>query len=338
MQGIETGGAGARQQNIQSDEVAWDLEGITVYGTLTRPEGTGPWPGIVFVAGSGPTDRDWCSPLIPGTNCSGRLLAEALTRAGFMTLRYDKRASGSHVMENLPRLLGRISMQSHVDELKGAVDLLVSDPDVDPSRLFVLTSSEGAIHALNYQVRSPDRRFAALILTGAPGRSISQVARSQVEAQLENLPDRELLTAHYTAATAAFERGEPVVPDPALPEGVRMLLISLSSPANLPFTRELWSADPTALVAKVSEPILVVIGKKDIQIDWQADGRPLEEATADRGNGTFEYPADADHVLKYEDCPRDELVAAEVAARYNDEGRILDPEAVAAILRWLKER
>lgn len=338
MQGIETGGIGVRQQNVASEEVTWEVDGITVYGTLTRPDGIGPWPGIVFVAGSGPTDRDWCSPLIPGTNCSGRLLSEALTRAGFMTLRYDKRASGSHVMENLPRLLGKISMQSHVDELKGAVDLIASDADMDASRLFVLTSSEGAIHALNYQAQSPDRRFAALVLTGVPGRSIGQVAKTQVEAQLENLPDRDLLMAHFNEAAAAFERGEPVTPDPALPEGVRMLLLSLSTPANLPFTRELWSANPARLVANVSEPILVLIGKKDIQIDWEADGRPLEEATADRGNGTFEYPADADHVLKYEDCPRDTLVAAEVGARYNAEGRILDPKAVAAILRWLKER
>lgn len=126
------------------------MDGIPVRGTLTQPAGMGPHPGIVFVAGSGPTDRDWCSPLLPGTNCSGRLMAEALTREGFMTLRYDKRASGTHAQENIPRLVGRISMQSHLDELIGAVDTLRSDGDVDPARLFVLTSSEGAIHALHY--------------------------------------------------------------------------------------------------------------------------------------------------------------------------------------------
>ena len=338
MQGSDIDQIGGGQHDVESEEITWEVDGITVYGTLARPDGTGPWPGIVFVAGSGPTDRDWCSPLIPGTNCSGRLLAEALTQAGFMTLRYDKQPSGPHIMENLPRLFGRISMQSHIDELKGAVDLLASDPSIDISRLYVLTSSEGAIHALNYQLQSVDRRFAALVLTGVPGCSIRQVARSQVEAQLRPLPDSDLLMSHYNTAIAAFERGESVIPDPALPEGVRLLLLGLSAPANLPFTRELWSTDPAALVAKVSEPFLVVIGKKDIQVDWQANGRPLEEATADRGNGTFEYPENADHVLKYEESPRDSLAAAEVAARYNAEGRILDPMAFEAILRWLKER
>ena len=94
---------------LTSEEVAWDVDGISVRGTLTRPAGMAPHPGIIFVAGSGPTDRDWCSPLLPGTNCSGRLMAEALTREGFMTLRYDKRASGPHAQEDARRLAGRIT-------------------------------------------------------------------------------------------------------------------------------------------------------------------------------------------------------------------------------------
>ncbi len=320
---------------LTSEEAAWDVDGISVRGTLTRPAGTGPHPAIVFVAGSGPTDRDWCSPLLSGTNCSGRLMAEALTLEGFMTLRYDKRASGTHAQENIPRLVGRISMQSHLDELVGAVDTLCSDDDVDPARLFVLTSSEGAIHALHYQLQATDRRFAGLVLTGAPGRSVGQVARSQLLAQAAGPDNGDLLMNQYDAAIAAFMAGEPVTPDPSLPEGMQALLLSLASPVNLPFSRELWSSDPAALLAKVTEPVLVVIGKKDIQADWQADGGALENAAARDGNVTFAYPPDADHVLKHEERPRDALAAADVGARYNSEGRRLDPEALGVIVDWL---
>ncbi len=38
-------------------EVTWQLGPTTVYGTVERPDGAGPFPGVVFVAGSGPTDR-----------------------------------------------------------------------------------------------------------------------------------------------------------------------------------------------------------------------------------------------------------------------------------------
>jgi uncharacterized protein len=111
---------------IESREVSWKVDGIPVYGSITTLADATPSCGIVFVAGSGPTDRDWCSPLLPGTNGSGKLLAELLAREGFVTLRYDKVASGPHVKENIPKLIGKISMQSHLEELSGAVEILVS--------------------------------------------------------------------------------------------------------------------------------------------------------------------------------------------------------------------
>lgn len=37
-------------------EVTWQLDEITMHGTLTRPDGPGPFPSVVLVAGSGPTD------------------------------------------------------------------------------------------------------------------------------------------------------------------------------------------------------------------------------------------------------------------------------------------
>src|SRR5215467_9813964 len=112
----------------ESSEVTWQLGETTVYGTVVRPVGPGPFPAVVMVAGSGPTDRDWNSPLLPGTNGSARLLAEALATAGFASLRYDKRASGPHAHENMRALMGKLSLQSHVDELAGAVRTLASQP------------------------------------------------------------------------------------------------------------------------------------------------------------------------------------------------------------------
>ena len=321
-----------------SEEVTWDVDGIAVFGTLTHPANTGPHPAIVFVAGSGPTDRDWCSPLLPGTNCSGRLLANALTENGFITLRYDKRAAGPRVRENLPQLIGKISMQGHLDELTGAVTKLVSLRDVDASRLFVLTSSEGAIHALNYQTRTPDPRFKGLVLTGAPGRAIGLVARDQLLAQVSPLANGDEIMKRYDACIAAFVAGKPIVPDASLPEGMKILLASLTVPANLPFARELWLENPAQLAAQVSEHMLVVIGKKDIQVDWRADGGALQKATVKNGTATFVFPDNADHVLKYEPRPREHLVAADVGAQYNAEGRVMDSDALSAITNWLVER
>src|SRR5512143_4181674 len=169
--------------NSYEEQVSWKVDDIDVEATLTRPGGDGPFPAIALVAGSGPTDRNWNSPLIPGSNGSAALLAQVLTEQNFITLRYDKRASGPRGQENMSHLLGKISMQSHREELAGGVRLLASRSDVDPKQLFALTNSEGCIHALNYQLQAKESPFKALVLTGAPARSIGAVARGQIAAQ-----------------------------------------------------------------------------------------------------------------------------------------------------------
>src|SRR5512139_4295787 len=99
------------QNDARAEQVSWKVDDIDVEATLTWPIGDGPYPAIVMVAGSGPTDRNWNSPLIPGTNGSAALLAQSLTDQNFITLRYDKRASGPRVKENMQHLMGKISMQ-----------------------------------------------------------------------------------------------------------------------------------------------------------------------------------------------------------------------------------
>ena len=164
--------------SLSETPVSWMLDGITIDATLTRPPTPGPFPAVVFVAGSGPTDRNWNTPLLPGSNGSAALLAHMLTANDFVTLRYDKRASGPHAQENVQRLAGNISMQGHAAELAGAIELLAKRTDVDRQRIFVLSNSEGCIHALNYELQAPAYACKGLILTAAPARPISAVARS----------------------------------------------------------------------------------------------------------------------------------------------------------------
>ena len=321
--------------NGESYEVSWRMGATTVTGTLLKPDGSGPFPGVVTVAGSGPTDRDWNSPLLPGTNGSARLIAEALERSGFASLRYDKRVTGPHARENMQVLMGKVSMQSHVDELAAAVEMLAKHVYIRRDRIFALANSEGTLHALNYQLHNPAILLAGLVLIGPPGRPVGIVARAQLAAQVAAVPNGDALLALYDEAIARFLAGEPVAHDPALPEGVQMLLRALETPANLPFARELWVADAAPLLAQVDVPTLVVIGKKDLQVGWQADGEPLQRTAAGHANVRFLFPEDANHVLKHEPRPRSELTQPDVLPRYNAPDTPLDPQAMDDILAWL---
>lgn len=318
--------------------VSWQVDGMEVQATLTHPQKEGVLPAVIMVAGSGPTDRDWNTPLLPGTNGSAALLAEALSAAGFIALRYDKRASGPHAMENMTRLAGKVSMQSHVDELAGGLRLLARREDVDPKRLFILTNSEGALHALNTYHQSLEPAVAGLVLTSAPARPVGVLGREQIAAQVAAVPGGEKLLAAYDAAMADFAAGRPVNVDESLPEGMRMLIGGVSAPVNQPFARELWTIDPARLLEEVSIPVLVVLGKKDIQVDWQKDGDVFEALAKKHRNIQIVILENANHVLKFEPKPRSELNAVEASTSYNAEGTRLDGEVVKAVLDWLRKR
>jgi alpha-beta hydrolase superfamily lysophospholipase len=317
-------------------EVSWGLDSTTVHGTLVVPSGPGPHPAAVMIAGSGPTDRDWNSPMLSGTNGSARLIAEELANAGIASLRYDKRASGPHVQENMQALAGKLSMQSHLDELDGAVRTLAAREDIRSDRIFAIGNSEGTLHAVNYQVQNPAIPLAGIVLIAPPGRPVSTVAHTQVAEQMSAVPNGEALLALYDAAMARFLAGEPAAPDPALPQGIQMLFQALE--ANLPFSRELMAGEAVTPLGQVDVPVLIVIGKKDVQVDWQADGEPLQRAASRRANVTILFPENANHVLKHEARPRGELVQAEMANGYNAPDARLDEDGMAAILEWLQAR
>jgi dienelactone hydrolase len=196
--------------------VSWQLDGITMEGTIVRPDGNGPFPAVVLVAGSGPTDRDWCSPLLPGSNGSGRLFAEAFARAGIASLRYDKRASGPHAMDNVTKLIGRVSMQSHLNELIAAVRVLSESDFVDSSRIVGLGNSEGALHVLHYATSAQDVPFVGIVLAAPPGRPIHSVLLSQLALQSAQVPGGAALMPKVEEAAARYAAGLPMDPDPGL--------------------------------------------------------------------------------------------------------------------------
>ena len=317
-----------------SFDLTWELDEITMEGTVVCPDGDGPFPAVVLVAGSGPTDRDWCSPLLPGSNGSARLMAETFADAGIASLRYDKRASGEHAMENVGKLTGKVSMQSHLDELVAAVMALSRQDCADATRIFGLGHSEGALHVLHYATTTQDVPFAGIILAAPPGRPIQAVLLSQLAVQAAQIPGGAELTAKVQDAAARYAAGQPMNLDASVPDSVRTVLAGFEAPANLPFARELWIESASDSLVKVRVPVLILIGAKDVQVDVHADGIPLQEAAAGMLDVTFAFPTNANHVFK-EDLRTPAEIAASPGSGYNEPGTRLDPESLGTILRWL---
>lgn len=323
------------EESFRHEDLKWKVDDIEMEGTITYPANGQSRAFLLLVAGSGPTDRDWCTPLLLGSNGSGKLLAEALSKSGYTCLRFDKRASGPNVMKNFPLFKGKVSMKFHLDELVGALNAAKERGFLKDQDLYALTNSEGAIHALNYQFGDFKPSFSGMILTGVPGRSIADVARQQVSMIAKHENDPEGIMRQYDEAMKTFAEGRAVNASISVPENVGNLIKAFSSPANLPFSRELWATDPAQFISRLEVPTLLMIGKKDLQVDWEIDGARLEELVKGKPNFKISYPKNSNHVLKYETKQKADITAEEFGRSYNAPELILDPEALSEITDWL---
>ena len=332
----------AEMWKIRSEDLTLTAGGRSVPGTLVAPVGDGPFPAVLLLAGSGPTDRDWNSPLLPATNGSAKLLAERLAQHGAVVLRFDKAGSG----RNPGPPLATWTIDSYREEGLAALAALRARKDVRADRIFVAGHSEGGIHATRLVAASPD--VAGVIYLASAVRSMVETMLTQLEQQLRNplaglsaeQVERELTSIRDTFAR--FFAGEAVDPAKASTiQPIQQLVAKLVLPATAGLSRAMLSFDNAVEAPKLAVPILIVNGAKDLQIDPQLDAARLDKALrAAKRDVTLVIAPDADHVLKHESRTVAELRAdlTGVQARYNAADRTLDDRLVKAIIDWLIPR
>lgn len=215
-------------------------------GVLTLPEGTGPFPVVVLVHGSGPNDRDETV----GGNRPFRDLAWGLATRGIAVLRYDKRTNVHGA--SLPPDIG-LEAEVVLDAL-AALDLARAQRAVDPGRVFLLGHSLGGI--LAPRIAGRDGRVAGVLVLAAPARPFFEVLRGQLEylRSLETDPTsaaRAQLDS-LISTVSQVEKGE--VPDDQAVLG-----------APPPYWRELAGVNPVEDAETVAAPLFVLQGGRDYQ-------------------------------------------------------------------------
>jgi pimeloyl-ACP methyl ester carboxylesterase len=227
-------------------------------GTLLLPPGAGPWPAVLLVAGSGPTDRDGNTPLLPAAIDNLKRLAEQLALRGIASLRYDKRGLGASLCPGLSE--EALRFEHLVDDAALLAGHLAQDARI--SRVVLAGHSEGAlVAALAAQGMPVD---AVVSIAGA-GRRASCLIREQVEAQLP--------PALLEAARKALDglEQQQLVPD------VADELVLLFRPSVQPYLISWFRHDPAVVLARLEVPALVVHGSADAQLPPQ-DARRLHTA------------------------------------------------------------
>lgn len=142
-------------------------------GTLSMPEGAGPFPAVVLVHGSGPQDRDESL----GPNKPFRDIAWGLASQRIAVLRYEKRTR-AYAGQITPEIVARMTVQEEVvDDALSAVQLLRQTPGINPDSIYVLGHSLGA--TLAPRIGRQDPSLAGLIVMAGMTRPMEDTILDQ---------------------------------------------------------------------------------------------------------------------------------------------------------------
>ena len=282
-------------------------DGATLAGTLVLPlrSEIQPVPGVVLIAGSGPTDRDGNNPLIPVKVDLLRLIAERLAAAGIATLRYDKRGIGQSTARPRSGLKDeeRFFLWEHfVADAVGAHDELLRHNEIKPYATAFLGHSEGGLLALAATNAMGTHRPPGLVLASTPGRALRDIVHDQIA---RNAP--AFVTAADRIMSSILDIGS--VPADIPPE-----LQLVFPPYAGPFLKSALAFDPATALARTDNACLLIHGGADAQIVPLADIQPLLDALARRtASGEAVVVPAVSHNLKTVSSPTDPGFAGPLA-------------------------
>lgn len=143
--------AAFQPRSVTEDVQIASVPGVTLAGRLRVPatHGGGPFPAVLLLSGSGPSQRG-------GFN----LLEERLLRDGIAVLTYDKRGIGQSTGQFVDTL------ENMEADAAAAVLFLRSRPDIDGARIAIAGHSQGG--AVGPAVAARDPAIAAVVMFAGP--------------------------------------------------------------------------------------------------------------------------------------------------------------------------
>lgn len=219
-----------------------------VHGTLMVPLPLGCAPVALIIAGSGPTDRDGNSKLLPAPNNSLRMLAESLAVAGIASVRYDKRGIGGSARAVSSE--SRLRFETYTGDAAAWVRQLRREGRY--ASVAVIGHSEGSLIGM---IAAREAAADGYVSIAGPAEGASVLLRRQLDAKLPP----ELAQAN-DQILGALERGRrPAVLPPQLQ--------AIYRPSVQPYMMSWFRYVPAREFARLKMPSLIVQGTTDVQVD-----------------------------------------------------------------------
>jgi len=287
-------------------------------GTLSMPVGTGPFPGVVLVHGSGPNDRDETI----GPNRPFRDIAWGLASQGIAVLRYEKRTK-AHAEKFTPEIIARLTSREEViDDALTAVRLLRQTPGIDPSRVYVLGHSLGA--TLAPRIGQADPAIAGLIIAAGLARPLEDTILDQfthiysLSGAMTDLQKAELEQLKEKVARVKDPNLSDKVPAEDLPLNI--------TPA---YWLDLRGYHPPEVAKSLDLRILVLQGGRDYQVSADKDFPLWQKALDGKQGATLKLYPTLFHLFIEGEGPAS-------PGEYLKEGHV-SQEMIQDIVGWIRE-
>ena len=299
------------------------LGSVTLAGTLTIPKGSGPFPAVLLIAGSGAHDRDEAlmghKPFL--------VLADHLSRHGIVVLRSDKRGVGES-----DGVYATATTNDFAFDAAAGVAFLQTVPQVNRHRIGLVGHSEGGIIAPIVAAQNPDVAFIVLLAgSGVPGdRIIVDQVRLIAEADGATPEQAAAAAARQQAILELVKKGDNAQLRAMLREKLPEAAVG-SSIATLtsPWYRNFIVYDPATALRKVKCPVLAIAGSKDLQVpphENLAAIRAALEAGGNRHVETVELPG-LNHLFQH--------ARSGSPSEYASIEETMAPEAMEKIAGWI---
>ncbi|MFN3916243.1 MAG: alpha/beta hydrolase family protein [Flavobacteriales bacterium] len=284
--------------NYKIEEVKFTNEkaNIKLAGTITKPNGRGPFPAVVLASGSGPQDRNEeifnHKPFL--------VIADYLTNNGIAVLRYDDRGVAESEGD-----FSSATSADFADDAKAAFEFLKKQKNIDSKKVGIIGHSEGGMIAP--MVAAEDNSVRFIILLAGPGIPIEEllILQTRKVAEAEGTPTDEIEKAlainvdlfdvalHQKDEKKAIEQFEEIITKYTsdLPNEERELALSESMKSTsallTPWFRFFIGYNPQTILEKVKCPVLAINGDKDVQVTAEENLAGIKKALEKGGNKNY---------------------------------------------------
>ncbi len=228
--------------SYSNEELKIEINNSFIYGTLENEENG---HLVIFVSGSGPTDRNGNSAILEGENNSLKYLAEELSIKGFSTFRYDKRMIGKST--NFPPEDSTI-FYDFVTDLSKIIDFF--EDNYEFQKISIIGHSEGSLIGALASYENNIYKFISLCgMVESLDTTIIKQLKPKAPAMMPSI--RKYLDQ--------LNEGIKI-------DDVHPLLLSIFRPSVQPYLIDILKYKPDEVYSNVISKTLFIGGGNDIQV------------------------------------------------------------------------